>query len=76
MMQTMTTQKSPVLDLDALNARLRRWQGRHDTWQKVAADHRKVLLDRVVQSMAFENEPVSMARLKALLKARKRTVSR
>jgi len=74
MMQTMTTQKSPVLDLDALNARLRRWQGRHDTWQKVAADHRKVLLERVVQSMTFENEPVSMERLRKLLRRAKRTV--
>ena len=74
MMQTMTTQKSPVLDLDALNARLRRWQGRHDTWQEVAADHRKVLLERVVQSMTFENEPVSMERLRKLLRRAKRTV--
>jgi hypothetical protein len=68
MMQTMKTQKSPFLDLDALNARLRRWQGRHDTWEKVAADHRKVLLERVAHSMAFENEPVGMERLRRLLR--------
>ena len=60
-----------MFDLKQANAKLRRWQARHDTPEKVAAAHRKVLLQRVVESMAFENEPVGMARLKALLKARK-----
>ena len=63
----------PPLDLKKLDAKLRQWQKRHDTSEKVAEAHRKVLLDRVVQSMAFENEPVRKARLKTLLKNRKKT---
>jgi hypothetical protein len=62
----MKTQAPPPLDLKKVDAKLRQWQKRHDTLAKVAAAHRKVILDRVVQSMAFENEPVSMARLKTL----------
>jgi len=69
----MKKQVLPPLDLKKLDANLRQWQKKHDTPAKVAAAHRKVLLDRVVQSMAFENEPVSMARLKTLLKNRKKT---
>jgi len=63
----------PPLDLKKLDAKLRQWQKQHGTPEKVAEAHRKVLLDRVVQSMAFENEPVSKARLKTLLKNRKKT---
>ena len=63
--------QAPHRDMKELDAKLRRWQKRHDTPAKVAAAHRKVILERVVQSMAFESEPVSMARLKALLKNRK-----
>jgi hypothetical protein len=66
----MTTRKNP--NLAELNAKLQKWQRLHDTPEKVAAEHRKVLLDRVVQSMSFENQPVSMARLKALLKKNRR----
>ena len=36
------------------------WRGRHNTPEKVAVAHRKVLLEQVSQSMAFENQPVSM----------------
>ncbi|MEW6683185.1 MAG: hypothetical protein AB1451_09745 [Nitrospirota bacterium] len=61
------------IDLDDLTAKIRAWQKRHNTPEKVAAAHRKVLLDRVVQSMAFEGEQVSKARLKSLLKRRKNT---
>ena len=67
---------APPVELETVEELLRRWRKRHGAPSKVAAAHRRVLLDRVAQSMAFENEPVSMARLKALLKARKRTVSR
>jgi hypothetical protein len=67
----MKASANQMFDLKQANTKLRRWQERHDTPEKVAAAHRKVLLQRVVESMAFENEPVSMARLKALLKARK-----
>ena len=41
---------------------------KYDTPEKLAALHRKAILKHVVQSMAFEGQPVSMARLKALLK--------
>ncbi len=67
----MTMHDSKAIDLAKLNAKLRKWQKRHETPEKVAAEHRKVLLERVVQSMAFENEAVSMARLKTLLKTKK-----
>jgi hypothetical protein len=50
--------------------KLRHWQKRHDSPTKVAAAHRRVLLERVVESMAFENEPVTMAHLRSLLKSR------
>jgi hypothetical protein len=55
-------------DLAKIDAKLRQWRRRHNTPEKVAAAHRKVLLQRVVESMAFEGPPVSMARLKALLR--------
>lgn len=61
----------PSSDLAKIGARLKRWRKQHDTPAKVAAAHRRVVLTRVVESMAFENEPVSMARLRALLKAAK-----
>jgi hypothetical protein len=50
---------------------LQKWQRKHDTPAKVAAAHRKVLLERVSQSMAFENQPVSTERLKTLLMGRR-----
>jgi hypothetical protein len=58
--------------LAELTAGIRAWQRQHNTPEKVAAAHRSVLLERVVQSMAFEKEPVSMERLMALLAARKK----
>ena len=51
------------MNTDELDAKLRAWREEHNTPEKVAAAHKKVLLDRVVQSMAFENQPVSMNRL-------------
>lgn len=54
------------MNADAPDAKLRAWRKRHDTSAKVAAAHRKVLLERVSQSMAFENQSVSMERLKVL----------
>ena len=56
------------MNVDEANAKLRRWRKQHNTPAKVATAHRKVLLQRVVESMAFDNQPVSMARLKTLLK--------
>ncbi|HWF59920.1 MAG TPA: hypothetical protein VN666_06385 [Nitrospira sp.] len=57
---------SGSLNADELDAELPAWRGQHNTPEKVAATHRKVLLDRVVQSMAFESQPISMERLKTL----------
>ena len=54
------------IDLAQAEARLTQWRSRHNTPAKVAAVHRKVLLERVSQSMAFENQPVSTDRLKTL----------
>ena len=54
------------IDLAQAEARLRQWRSRHNTPAKVAAAHRKVLLKRVSQSMAFESQPVSMDRLRTL----------
>jgi hypothetical protein len=58
------------IDLVDAEAKLRAWRKKYDTPEKRAAQHRKAILKHVVQSMAFEGQPVSMARLKALLKER------
>ena len=55
-----------TLGLVKADGKLRAWKKRHNTPAKVAAAHRKVLLERVSQSMAFENQPVSTDRLKSL----------
>jgi hypothetical protein len=55
------------LNLDLLSTKLRQWQALHNTPEKVAAAHRQVLRERVIQSMAFENQPLTMDRLEALL---------
>jgi hypothetical protein len=54
------------IDLAKANAKLRAWRKKYDTPKKVVVAHRKVLLGRVSQSMAFENQPVSTDRLKTL----------
>lgn len=54
------------MNADELDAKLSVWREEHNTPDKVAATHRKVLLERVSQSMAFEKQPVSMERLKIL----------
>ena len=53
-----------ILDLVKADNKLRAWKKCHNTPAKVAAAHRKVLLERVSQSMAFEDQPVSADRLK------------
>lgn len=58
----------PPTDLAKADAKLRTWRKKYDTSEKVAALHRKAILKHVVQSMDFEGQPVSMARLKSLLK--------
>lgn len=49
------------MNADELDTSLRAWRKKHNTPAKVAAAHRKVLLERVSQSMAFENQPISTA---------------
>lgn len=62
---------TPLVDLAKANAKLRAWRKKYNAPEKVAAQHRKRILGRVVESMAFEGEPVSQSRLKALLKKEK-----
>ena len=54
------------MDADELAAKLCVWRKEHNAPEKVAATYRKVLLERGSQSMAFENQPLSMERLKTL----------
>ena len=61
-------QANHPIDLAKADAKLRAWRKKYDTPEKLAALHRKAILKHVVQSMAFEGQPVSMARLKSLLK--------
>ena len=63
----MNEKPNPSFDLAQAEARLQQWRSKHNTPAKVAAAHRKVLLERVSQSMAFENQPVSTERLKTLM---------
>ncbi len=63
------------MNADELDVKLRAWREAHNTPEKVASTHRKVLLERVSQSMAFENQPVSTERLKALTRAPKTKAS-
>ena len=69
--------KAPSLhiDLTKADAKIRAWRKKYDTPEKVAALHRKAILKHVLQSMAFEGQPVSMTRLKALLKERVKSSS-
>ncbi len=62
----MNQKTNQQIDLAQADALLKRWRSRHNTPEKVAASHRKVLLERVSQSMSFEGQPVSTDRLKAL----------
>ena len=67
----MNQKPNQPIDPAQADARLQQWRSRHNTPAKVAAAHRKVLLERVSQSMAFENQPVSTVRLKTLMTALK-----
>ena len=71
----MNQKRYEPIDLAQAEARLQRWRKQHNTPAKVAAAHRKVLLERVSQSMAFENQPVSTDRLKTLTAALKAKAS-
>ena len=67
----MNQKSNQPIDLAQAEARLQQWRALHNTSAKVAAAHRKVLLERVSQSMAFENQPVSTDRLKILTRVPK-----
>ncbi|MFQ5579079.1 MAG: hypothetical protein ACE5FZ_00565 [Nitrospiria bacterium] len=54
------------INLTKLNIKLKKGQKRHNMSEKLAVAHRKTFLEWVLQSMAFENEPIDMARLKKL----------
>ncbi|TVM03077.1 MAG: hypothetical protein CV087_07145 [Candidatus Brocadia sp. WS118] len=63
----MTANSSKPIDPDALETKFRKWRAQHKTPATVIAAHREVILERVVQSMTFEGEPITVARLKILL---------
>lgn len=56
-----------VPDISTIEVKLHQWRIQHNTLDKVVASHRGVILERVVQSMEFENESITVARLKSLL---------
>lgn len=65
----MSLESNQPIYLAQAEARLRKWREKHDTPANVAAAHRKVLLDRVSQSMAFDGQPISVERLRILTTA-------
>ena len=62
----MNQKSNQPIDPTLADVRLKQWRKKHNTPAKVVAAHRMALLERVSQSMAFENQPISMDRLKAL----------
>jgi hypothetical protein len=67
----MKTKIASPLDLKQFDAKLRAWRKKYDMPVKIAALHRKAILKHVVDSMAFEVQPIGMARLGTLLKGMK-----
>lgn len=63
----MPANSDDTVDLDAVNARFRQWRAHHRTPSTVRVAHQEVMLERVAQSMAFEGDPITVTRLKALL---------
>ena len=58
-------ERSPIA-LAQANLLLDQWRSKHGTLEKVAAAHRKVMLDRVIQSLSCEDPSQDKVRLKAL----------
>lgn len=58
-MTAMNQKPNQSIDPTQTDALLQQWRSRHNTPEKMAAAHRKVLLERVSQSMAFESQPAS-----------------
>ncbi len=71
----MVKKRHDPIDLEQANKRLQEWRKKYDTPEKVAAQYRKKILDWVVESMAFEGEPVSKSRLKKLLALRRKELN-
>lgn len=69
----MTKATLQPVNLTQANAKLRRWQQEHADLATRQALYRGRILDWVVESMKFENEPVTMARLQELLASQKST---
>jgi fido (protein-threonine AMPylation protein) len=60
-------QKVNQIKLPQADVRLTRWRHHQNTPEKLAAWHRKVVLERVAESMAFENQPVDVERVRRLI---------
>ena len=75
MLTAMAEKTNPPIDPDQAEARLKQSRKNNNTPAKVVAAHREVLLERVNQSMAFENQPVSPDRMKMLAASPKGKVS-
>ncbi|MDG6025235.1 MAG: hypothetical protein E3K40_00705 [Candidatus Brocadia sp.] len=65
--RVMTVNSSKPAGLNAFETKFRQWRALHKTPDTVIAAHREVMLERVVQSMTFEGEPITLTRLKTLL---------
>lgn len=62
-----------AVNLTQANANLHRWRQEHADLATRQALYRDRVLEWVVESMRFENEPVTMARLQELLANQKST---
>ncbi|MDN5941463.1 MAG: Fic family protein [Nitrospira sp.] len=60
-------QKVNQIELPQADVRLARWRHLQNTPEKLAAWYRQVVLERVAESMAFENQPVDLERLRKLI---------
>ncbi|MCA9473474.1 MAG: hypothetical protein KC594_15545 [Nitrospira sp.] len=71
----MNDDEPSVPDIKTIEDKLHRWRSQHNTPDKVVASHRAVILDRVVQSMEFEKDSITVARLKNLLEICKKNLN-
>ncbi|NOT94676.1 MAG: hypothetical protein HOP00_00005 [Nitrospira sp.] len=69
----MTKATLQPVNLPQANAKLCRWRQQHADLATRQALYRGRVLEWVVESMKFENEPVTMARLQELLANQKTT---
>jgi hypothetical protein len=72
-MSAMTKTTLQPVNLAETNAKLRRWYQEHPDLATRRVLFQNRILEWVVESMRFENEPVTMARLQELLANRKST---